>query len=369
MRNWPWKKIFITTAWILFGTGVMVVFGAAMSKKGQHTCKGIEVVIKTATTDVFIDEKDIRQLLEQTFHITGTAISKLPLRSMELLLENNPWIADAEIFVDNNDQLHAKIEERQPIARIFTIQQHSYYIDSAGVQLPLSEKMVARVPVFTDFPSDQAVLSVPDSLLMQDILSISRYIAADSFWMAQVSQIAIVAGNQFEIYPLTSRPIIRMGNGNNLAEKFHKLDAYFRSDYFKLGYTIYPLIDVQYTRQLIGIRNAANGVDSTRFYQAVQGINQQAAQLSEPEIALAKALTPPSSGKETAKGKNLDAVGSVSKDKNIQKNYNKSTNPALSNEALLKNKPVSTDNKPTTKPITKPTTKSTTQPVKKTTNL
>jgi len=354
MRNWPWKKIFITTAWILFGTGVMIVFGAAMSKKGQHACTGIEVVLKTPTTDVFIDEKDIRELLEQTFHITGTAISKLPLRSMELLLAHNPWIADAEIFVDNNNQLHAKIEERQPIARIFTLQQNSYYLDSAGVQLPLSDKLVARVPVFTDFPSDQAVLSVPDSLLMEDILSISRYISADSFWMAQVSQIAIVAGNQFEIYPLTGRPIIRLGNGTNLAEKFQKLDAYFRSDYFKLGYTLYPVIDVRYLRQLIGIRNEANGVDSTRFYQAVQGINQRATQLSEPEVTPTKALTPPTSGKEAAIAKNSAAVGSVSKDKNIQKNYNKSTNPALSNEALLKKTPVSTDKKPTTKPTTKP---------------
>jgi cell division protein FtsQ len=364
MRNWPWKKIFITSAWILFGAGVMVVLGAAMSKKGQRTCKGIEVVLKTPTNEVFIDEKDIQQLLEHTFHITGTAIGKLPLRSMELLLENNPWIADAEIFVDNNDLLHAKIEERQPIARIFTIQQNSFYIDSSGVQLPLSEKMVARVPVFTDFPSDQAVLSVPDSLLMQDILAISRFIAADSFWMAQASQIAIVAGNQFEIYPLTGRPIIRMGNGSNLAEKFHKLDAYFRSEYFKLGYTLYPMIDVQYNRQLIGIRNAPNGVDSTRFYQAVQGINQRAAQITEPENAPAKSLTPPSSVKETTIGKNSGAVGSVSKEKNIQKNYNKSTNPALSNEALLKKKPVSTDKKPTTKPTVIPTTK----PVKKPTN-
>ena len=206
MRNWPWKKILITSAWILFGAGVMVVFGAAMRKKGSHTCKRIEVVLKTATTEVFIDEKDIRQLLEQTFLITGKEISKLPLRSMELLLENNAWIADAEIFVDNNDILHATIVERKPIARIFTLQQKSYYIDSAGVQLPLSDKMVANVPVFTDFPSDQLILSVPDSLLMQDILSISRYIASDSFWMAQVSQVAIIAGNQFEIYPLTGRP-------------------------------------------------------------------------------------------------------------------------------------------------------------------
>jgi hypothetical protein len=76
--------------------------------------------------------------------------------------------------------------------------------------------------------------------------------------------------------------------------------------------------------------------------------------MTQPESAPAKSLTPPSSVKETAIGKNSAAVGSVSKDKNIQKNYNKSTNPALSNEALLKKKPVSTDKKPTTKSNTNP---------------
>jgi cell division protein FtsQ len=353
MRNWPWKKILITSAWILFGAGVMVVFGAAMRKKGSHTCKRIEVVLKTATTEVFIDEKDIRQLLEQTFRITGKEISKLPLRSMELLLENNAWIADAEIFVDNNDILHATIVERKPIARIFTLQQKSYYIDSAGVQLPLSDKMVANVPVFTDFPSDQLILSVPDSLLMQDILSISRYIASDSFWMAQVSQVAIIAGNQFEIYPLTGRPLILLGDGKNLSEKFHKLDAYFRSDYFKIGYNEYPMIDVQYHRQLIGIRHTGSGVDSSRFYQAVQGINQQAAQLSEPQDGSKKIQQAPLVGKQPAIGADVNASGSVSKDKNIQKIYNKSTNPALSNEALLKGKSVATDKKTTTEAVKK----------------
>jgi cell division protein FtsQ len=255
---------------------------------------------------------------------------------MELLLERNPWIADAEIYLDNNRIIHAVIRERLPIARIFTMQEHSFYIDSAGVHLPLSDKMATRVPVFTDFPSDQPVLAKPDSLLFADIIAISKYIAADSFWMAQVSQIAILPGNQFEMYLLTGTPTILLGDASDLTEKFHKLDAYFRSDYFKMGYGKYGKLSAQYRRQLIGIRadslRQRASIDSAGFYRALQGIEQGVAQqtmagknLSELPVATTPAATANSLTKTL-----------ISSDKNIEKSYNKSRDSALSNKAQLR---------------------------------
>lgn len=341
MRKLPWKKIVSVTIWLLIGVGVLVLSGAALIKKGKHACKGIRVTLLTSSELVFVNETDIRQLLEKTFQITGKEISRLPLRSMELMLENNPWIAKAEIYIDNKDILQANLHERTPIARVFTLQQQSYYIDSMGVQLPLSDRLVARLPVFTDFPSDQPVLSVPDSMLLHDMIAISKKIAADSFWMAQISQIAIVAGNHFELYPITGRPIIRLGDGGNLDEKFQKLNAYFTTDYFKMGYTLYPVIDVQFKRQLIGIRNPERMLDSTQFYQAVQGIDARASQLKvTPELAV-KNIPEISVTQQRVQANNMHVSPSVSKEKNIQKTYNKTPNSALSKEALQQKQPIS----------------------------
>lgn len=350
MRKLPWKKILSVTIWLLIGVGVLVLSGAALINKGKHACKGINVTLLTPAELVFVNETDIRQLLEKTFQITGKEISRLPLRSMELMLENNPWIAKAEIFVDNNDSLQANLHERLPIARVFTLQQQSYYIDSMGVKLPLSDRLVARVPVFTDFPSDQPVLSVPDSMLLRDMIAISKKIAADSFWMAQISQIAIVAGNHFELYPITGRPIIRFGDGGDLTEKFQKLNAYFTTDYFKMGYTQYPVIDVQFKRQLIGIRHPDGMMDSTQFYQAVQGIDLKANQLKVTAEAGEKNVLETKSSGTRNQPANSNISPSVSKDKNIQKSYNKSTNPALSKEALQQKQPVSGAKKVNTPP-------------------
>jgi hypothetical protein len=75
--------------------------------------------------------------------------------------------------------------------------------------------------------------------------------------------------------------------------------------------------------------------------------------LSEPQDGSKKIQQAPLVGKQPAIGADVNASGSVSKDKNIQKSYNKSTNPALSNEALLKGKSVATDKKTTTEAVKK----------------
>jgi cell division septal protein FtsQ len=36
---------------------------------------------------------------------------------MEGVVEKNPWVKNAEMFLDNNQVLQVMIEERQPVAR------------------------------------------------------------------------------------------------------------------------------------------------------------------------------------------------------------------------------------------------------------
>ena len=66
--------------------------------------------------------------------------------------------------------LHISVEEKEPVARIFTTAGKSFYIDNEGEKMPLSDKMSARVPVFTNFP-DKKVFSTKDSILLNDIRS------------------------------------------------------------------------------------------------------------------------------------------------------------------------------------------------------
>ena len=82
--------------------------------------------------------------------------------------------------------------------------------------------------VFTSFPSDKKILSAPDSLVLNDVKTISKYITADSFLNEQTAQINITQQRTYEITPVVGNQIIRIGNADSLHEKFTKLLAFYK---------------------------------------------------------------------------------------------------------------------------------------------
>ena len=272
--NWPLiKKRAIQTFWILSGIGMVVLLGAAMQRKQALTCKDIRISIAGAEEHMFIDEQDVLKLIKEQGVFQGRTIGKVALRSMEEALEQNRWIKNAELFFDNQRVLEVSIEERQPVARVFTAQGNSFYLDSAGIRLPLSDKLSARVPMFTGFPSDLEKLSKPDSILLQGILTIGNHIMADSFWRAQTAQIDINKEGQFELIPVIGDHHVVLGNAEDLAAKLNRLYTFYRQAWLQNGIHRYEKLDVQYKDQVVAVKRGTA--------QALLDSAQARAQLNE----------------------------------------------------------------------------------------
>lgn len=272
MKKIEWKKRLIQAAWILAGVGTVVLMGAAMQKKNRKTCTDIKIEITGIEENMFIDEKDILELVNHKRKVIGTPVSMLNLRSMENALENNPWVKNAEMFLDNQQVLQIEIDERQPVARVFTMQGSSFYLDSAGIRLPLSDKLSARVPMFTGFPSDNLKLSKPDSLLLNDIVKLGRYILEDSFWTAQVAQIDIEPGRQFELIPVFGDHVVSIGNVNELDAKFNRLLTFYKQAWLQNGIHYYEKINVQFDKQVVAVKKGMGGIrqDSTTALELIR---------------------------------------------------------------------------------------------------
>ena len=247
-----WKKRIIQAVWILAGAGTIVLLVSAMQKKSNKRCSSVEIEINSVTEHVFVDKQSIIELLKAKGSYTGTSIAKVNLRSIEEALEKDPWVKNAELFFDNKQVLQVSINEREPVARIFTVMGNSFYLDSSGMILPLSEKLTARVPVFTGFPFGKK-LSAPDSLLLRDVIKLSNYIYTDSFWNAQVAQVDIT-GNEFEMVPVIGNHIIKFGDVSNMEKKFKKLFSFYKNVSAKVGFDKYETIDLQYDGQIVGTR-------------------------------------------------------------------------------------------------------------------
>ena len=278
MRKYNWKKIFTQTLWILAGIGMIVLLGAAMQRKNQKQCMDIKIEITGVERHMFIDEKDVLHILNSAGPVAGNKLSAINLKIMEAVLERNSWVKNAEMFLDNNQLLQVRIEERQPVARVFTLQGNSFYLDSAGMRLPLSERLSARVPVFTGFPSDKKMLAHPDSALLQSIVQLGQYIIMDSFWMAHIAQIDITPQANFELIPVLGDHLVALGNVNDLDSKFKRLYTFYRKAWLQNGINTYEKLDVQYNNQVVAVRTGTTKarVDSARSREIMNILMAQA---------------------------------------------------------------------------------------------
>jgi cell division protein FtsQ len=274
------RRFFFVTTWVVIGGGMLMLLIAAIGKKNRELCSDYLITIKGAERHLFVNKNDIENLVRRQCggRIEGKSISSFDLLQMETVLEKNNWINDAELYFDNRGVLHINIKEREPIARVFRLNGQSFYIDSSARQMPLSEKLSARVPVFTGFPDNKS-LRKKDSVLLNDISKTAQFIFDDPFWMAQVSQVNITASRQFEISPSIGNHKIIFGNADNIAAKFNRLQLFYKQVMAKTGMDAYGLIDVRFNGQVVATKQARQDkIDSVQLRRNVEKL------LSNPNL-------------------------------------------------------------------------------------
>jgi len=272
------KKILLGALWVVLGSGMVILLVAAISKKNRAICKGIEIEIKGVADNFFLSKQEVIQLMTAPGTkpvFKGKSVASFNLQKLERTLETNLWVRDAELFFDNNEVLQVAIDEREPIARIFTVAGNSYYIDSSMEFLPLSDKMSARLPVFTNFPSEKTKWRGADSLLMSQVKNMSQFIQKDNFWSAQVAQVDITAQRNFEIVPTIGSYTIEMGDGENLDAKFNRLMLFYKQVLVKTGFNKYARILAQYNNQIVGVKKGyTTKFDSLQVLKNIQKLIQ-----------------------------------------------------------------------------------------------
>lgn len=270
----------LATLWVTLGGATIFLLVAAIKTKETHHCRAIEINIHGVSNNFFVDKKDILNsitAMERTNPV-GKAIGSFNLKKMELQLEKDVWIKSAELFFDNNEILQVTVQEREPIARVFTTTGTSFYIDDELAMLPLSEKFSARLPVFTNFPSDKKVLAKADSNLLMGIKIISLAIQKDSFSMAMIEQVDITAQRSFEMIPKIGNQLIVFGDATGAEAKLSKLKLFYKEIMVKAGWNNYSVINVQYKNQVVAKIKGAEDIaaDSLRTLQIMQLIAERA---------------------------------------------------------------------------------------------
>lgn len=315
------RKRLKNIAWSALAAAALVLLVSAVNKKNNKPCQSVQVTFGGDGNNFFIDEKDITDLLKANGLVIGKPVGTINLQALEEILKNDKWIANTQLFFDNNQVLQLVVEEKTPVARIFTTEGTSFYIDNACKKLPLSERLSARIPMFTNFPSDREELSKPDSELLASVKDLSVFIQADDFWKAQVSQVDITPDG-FVMVPTVGSHIVELGKAGDWQQKFDRLFSFYRQVWTKVGFEKYGKIDVQFDGQVIATLKGANAatIDSAKAKIAYDNLIEDVTKLNEDsnlELSVPVVMKKTNTGVKAVFVKNKTAAPAKTKMKEI----------------------------------------------------
>lgn len=241
---------------IVMVTGFIILFVAASRGKQEDSCRGIVISFNKESGMVYVDTASIRKGLvsHKQLNPIGKKLSQLNIPLLKQSVDTHDWVKHTEVYMGNHDLLHIKITQRKPVARIFSRDGSSFYLDQAGKITPAVGKFTVRLPVFTGFPVLRKKDSIEDSTLLVQIKAISRYVVQDSFWMAQVEQININSNNHFELIPKVGDVLILFGQGDEVKEKFDKLLTFYKEGLNNVGWGYYDTLDLRFAGQVVASR-------------------------------------------------------------------------------------------------------------------
>ncbi|VXD15951.1 cell division protein FtsQ/DivIB [Marinoscillum sp. 108] len=232
---------------------MLVIIGFTGVKNGAKPVNNVLVNIQDQNGDFFTDQLEIMSLLNagNTDYVLGQSISMLDLKALELRVEANPFVKEAQIYRDVKGNLVVNVEQAQPIARIFNRNGPDQYIDADGTLLPTNARHTARVPILELERSFSWAENITETDYGKDILKMLKYVEKDEFWRAQIAQIVIARDGELTLLPQVTKQEIKFGMPDDLEGKFKKLKIFYKEILPNKGWNTYSLVNLKFKDQIV----------------------------------------------------------------------------------------------------------------------
>ncbi|GEQ86966.1 cell division protein FtsQ [Patiriisocius marinistellae] len=234
--NWGLIKVIVLVGLVVF------LYSFTNKRNSARNLSKIEVEF-VDENDPFITLKTVDKLLIQKYNsVTNVLKERLVLKEAEKRLLQNDMIRDAQVFITVDGVLGAKIEQRNPVARVAAI--NDFYIDADGKKMPLSKVYSARVPLVTgNIETDFTVLT---SLLLT--------IRDDNFLNQTIVGLH-VSKNNFVIMKVRKQDFqVNFGKLIDEDKKFQNFKAFYQQALNDGTLSEYKSVDLQFGSQVVATK-------------------------------------------------------------------------------------------------------------------
>ena len=242
--------------WIAFFFLVAMLIISAIEAKKAKPAKEVLISIQHLPDgNDLIDKNDINLAIERAFgfNLTGIPVREIDVARVERVLESDPFIHDADVFIDASNQVHIEVTQREPILRIIDKNGVNYYLDEFGEKMPLSKHFTARVLVATGNipPFDKNFLRRKKRNTLKDLFELTNVFLEDEFLNPLIEQVYVTNSGDYHLIPNLGDQKIILGNMDNLEEKLFHLETFYKEAIPHKGWQKYKTINLKFKGQVV----------------------------------------------------------------------------------------------------------------------
>jgi cell division protein FtsQ len=259
-----WRKVLNITSWVLLASYLGVSLWYTNERMSRLTFDGVIVNIADSLKSQFVTPSDITAILaKQGIWSVGKKLDEVNRDDVKNTIKTLTGVKDALVYSTPEGTLYIQVWQRTPVMR-YIGQFTSFYIDSDGQEMALSQKYSARVLVIT---------GSGDKIYLKDSLfPMVRSIREEAFLDELIEEIAINEDHTLEIIPRIGDQRIFFGEAGGYEWKLSKLKVFYEKGLPNVGWNRYSQIDLRYSNQVVArkwsdkerqIRDSVRGISDT----------------------------------------------------------------------------------------------------------
>ncbi len=251
-RNTNLGKIGKVLLGVVAIASVTLLIGFSSDSFSSNRCKKIEINIKNADEQFFVNKQDIESLATKygSDQLVGKLFDKIDLLEIEQRVLRNKQIKTCQVFRGVEGNLNIDIEQHVPIARILMPDgRDDVYVDADGSFFPLSDRYSARILLLSGEYFRN--LSNFKTKRQEKNLFFLNLINEDAFLKAQFTQLEIASNGDINIVPLVGSHVIEFGEPTNIENRLNRLKIFYNQILPVKGWDEFSHVSVKYDGQIV----------------------------------------------------------------------------------------------------------------------
>lgn len=210
----------------------------------DRLCERFEVVVRDSSRIGFVRAGEIENLVKRyDLHPVGKPLSEINTLAIRDTILTNRLVESAEVFFTPRGGVVATIRQREPVLRVISDGQGSYYVDDDRRVMPVSSSFTVYVPLATG--------AIDEEFARNELYDFAMFLHNNSDWDAWIEQIVVRSNGDVVLIPRAGDFRIVVGSLEDYPAKLAKFTRFVDEGLNVVGWNRYSEINLKYDNQVV----------------------------------------------------------------------------------------------------------------------